>query len=67
MVQETARLKEPARMLKAQIEAAEQELSRKRVEISENRARTYVSGPQRSKRRYEECQEDAEKNKKEEK
>ena len=48
MVQETARLKEPERLLKARVEA-EQELSRKRVEISEIRARTDVSGPQCTK------------------
>ena len=58
------RLMEPERMLKARIEAAEEELSRKLVKISEIRARTDVSGPQRSRRRYEVRQEDAEKNKK---
>ena len=47
MVQETAGLKEPERMLKARVEAAEEELSRKRVENSETKA---WAGVQRSRR-----------------
>ena len=54
MVQETARLKEPERLLKARVEAAEEELSMKRVEIRKIRARTDVSGPQRTKEYKEE-------------
>ena len=45
VVDETVWLNEPERILKARIEAAEEELSWKRVEISEVRARSDVSGP----------------------
>ena len=60
VVQEVSHPSEPEKMLKDYTEAATEELSRKQIELSEEREKNEVIETQRNKKKSEEAQEDVE-------